>query len=462
MREIRYAGKVSAAMIWGRQPIMDYFRKVDDNVIIGLGDIKGKTDGFPLSSDPGLIAAANGVRIVSSNARLMTLAAWPTLPDPRLENAPVTRQVSSVDPDGLLEYSVVFTDRSLNHMSQRFQQVMRDVSSTLKQVYNAAGVAVVPGGGTYGMEAVARQFAQGRRCLVVRNGWFSYRWSQIFEMGRLPGEEIVLKARPVAEGDQAPFAPPSIDEVVAQIRERRPEMVFAPHVETSSGILLPDDYIKAIAAATHEVGGLFVLDCIASGTLWVDMRACGVDLLISAPQKGWSASPCSALVMFSDTALERIEETTSNSFACDLKKWLQIMRAYENGGHAYHATMPTDALLSFRDTMLETRDYGFDKVREEQIELGRAVRALLAEKGFVSVAAKGFEAPGVVVSYTSDDSIQNGKAFIAQGLQTAAGVPLMCDEPASFKTFRIGLFGLDKLHNVERSVANLRRALESL
>jgi hypothetical protein len=297
MREIRYAGKVSAAMSWGRQPIMDYFRKVDDDVVIGLGDIKGKTDGFPLSSDLGLIAAANGVRIVSSNARLMTLAAWPTLPDPRLENAPVTRQVSSVDPDGLLEYSVVFTDRSLNHMSQRFQQVMRDVSSTLKQVYNAAGVAVVPGGGTYGMEAVARQFAQGRRCLVVRNGWFSYRWSQIFEMGRLPGEEIVLKARPVAEGDQAPFAPPSIDEVVAQIRERRPEMVFAPHVETSSGILLPDDYIKAIAAATHEVGGLFVLDCIASGTLWVDMRACGVDLLISAPQKGWSASPCSALVV---------------------------------------------------------------------------------------------------------------------------------------------------------------------
>lgn len=374
----------------------------------------------------------------------------------------MTRQVSSVDPDGLLEYSVVFTDRSLNHMSQRFQQVMRDVSATLKDVYNAAGVAVVPGGGTYGMEAVARQFARDRRCLVVRNGWFSYRWTQIFEMASLPAEEIVLKARPVTSGDQAPFAPPPIDEVVAQIRERRPDMVFAPHVETSSGILLPDDYLKAVAAATHEVGGLFVLDCIASGTLWVDMQASGVDVLISAPQKGWSASPCSALVMFSERALERIEDTTSNSFACDLKKWLQIMRAYENGGHAYHATMPTDALLGFRDTMLETRDYGFDRVRQEQLELGRAVRALLAEKGFVSVAAEGFEAPGVVVSYTSDDSIQNGKAFSAQGLQTAAGVPLMCDEPAGFKTFRIGLFGLDKLHNVERSVANLRRALDSL
>ncbi len=292
----------------------------------------------------------------------------------------MTRQVSSVDPDGLLEYSVVFTDRSLNHMSQRFQQVMRDVSATLKDVYNAAGVAVVPGGGTYGMEAVARQFARDRRCLVVRNGWFSYRWTQIFEMASLPAEEIVLKARPVTSGDQAPFAPPPIDEVVAQIRERRPDMVFAPHVETSSGILLPDDYLKAVAAATHEVGGLFVLDCIASGTLWVDMQASGVDVLISAPQKGWSASPCSALVMFSERALERIEDTTSNSFACDLKKWLQIMRAYENGGHAYHATMPTDALLGFRDTMLETRDYGFDRVRQEQLELGRAVRALLAEK----------------------------------------------------------------------------------
>ncbi len=370
--------------------------------------------------------------------------------------------VPAVDPDGLLEYSVVFTDRSLNHMSGTFQQVMRDISTNLKDVYQAAAVAVVPGGGTYGMEAVARQFALDKRCLVIRNGWFSYRWTQIFEMGRLPAEETVLKARQATPGDQSPFAPAPIEEVVATIREKKPDVVFAPHVETSAGIILPDDYLRAVADAVHEVGGLFVLDCIASGTVWVDMQACGVDVLISAPQKGWSASPCSALVMLSPLALERIEGTTSNSFACDLKKWLQIMQAYENGGHAYHATMPTDALMQFRDTMLETRDYGFAKVKQEQLDLGRAVRELLKEKGFESVAAQGFEAPGVVVSYTTDENIQNGKAFGAQGLQTAAGVPLMCDEPAGFKTFRIGLFGLDKLHNIDRTVANLRKALEQI
>lgn len=370
--------------------------------------------------------------------------------------------VPAIDPDGLLEYSVVFTDRSLNHMSAAFQQVMRDISTTLKDVYQAAGVAVVPGGGTYGMEAVARQFAQDQRCLVIRNGWFSYRWSQIFEMGRLPADEIVLKARQTGSDAQSPFAPAAIEDVVAQIHSSKPALVFAPHVETSAGIMLPDDYLRAVADAVHEVGGLFVLDCIASGTVWVDMQACGVDILISAPQKGWSASPCSALVMLSPLALQRIESTTSNSFACDLKKWLNIMQAYENGGHAYHATMPTDALLQFRNTMLETRDYGFAKVKEEQLQLGRAVRALFKEKGFASVAAEGFEAPGVVVSYTSDERIQNGKAFAALGLQTAAGVPLMCDEPASFKSFRVGLFGLDKLRNIERTVAHLSDALDAL
>ncbi len=368
----------------------------------------------------------------------------------------------AIDPDGLLEYSVVFTDRSLNHMSQTFQQVMRDISSTLKGVYNAEAVVVVPGGGTFGMESVARQFAQDQTCLVIRNGWFSYRWTQIFEMGRLPAEEIVLKARQTGTDAQSPFAPAPIEDVVAEIHAQKPQVVFAPHVETSAGIILPDDYLRKVAEATHAVGGLFVLDCIASGTIWVDMQDTGVDVLISAPQKGWSASPCSALVMLSERALARLEQTTSSSFAADLKKWHQIMQAYENGGHAYHATMPTDALKQFRDTMLETYDYGFDRVRDEQWELGRAVRALLKEKGFVSVAAEGFEAPGVVVSYTRDDMIHSGKAFLAKGLQTAAGVPLMCDEPASFKTFRIGLFGLDKLHNVERSVANLQQALESL
>lgn len=364
-----------------------------------------------------------------------------------------------VDPDGLLEYSVVFTDRSLNHMSQAFQQVMRDISGTLKSVYNADAVAVVPGGGTYGMEAVARQFATNHKCLVIRNGWFSFRWSQILEMGQISSEVSVLKATPVDDSAQAAFAPAPIETVVQTIADEKPQIVFAPHVETASGMLLPDDYIKAMADAVHAVGGLLVLDCIASGTLWVDMKALGVDVLISAPQKGWSASPCAGLVMLGEEALKRIESTTSTSFACDLKKWLQIMQAYENGGHAYHATMPTDALTKFRDTMKESEKLGFDKLKKQQIELGRRVRDLLSEKGFNSVAAKGFEAPGVVVSYTVDADIHTGKAFLAQGLQVAAGVPLQCDEPADYQTFRIGLFGLDKLANIDRTVAYLDEAL---
>lgn len=374
----------------------------------------------------------------------------------------MSRLVPSIDPEGLYEYSVVFTDRSLNHMSAEFQQVMRDISATLRQVYHADGVALVPGGGTYGMEAVARQFARDQRCLVLRNGWFSYRWSQIFEMAELPSEELVLKARPTGPGAQAPYTPAPIEEVVASIRTQKPAVVFAPHVETASGILLPDDYLRAVADAVHGVGGLFVLDCVASGALWVDMQACGVDVLISAPQKGWSASPGCALVMFSTLALERIEHTRSNSFACDLGKWLQIMRAYEDGGHAYHATLPTDSLKRFRDTMRETADYGFERLRQQQLALGQAVRNLLQERGFASVAAPGFQAPGVVVSYTADDGIHSGRAFAAQGLQTASGVPLMCDEPDGFKTFRIGLFGLDKLMDVEGAVQRLRDALQTL
>jgi aspartate aminotransferase-like enzyme len=367
-----------------------------------------------------------------------------------------------IDPDGLLEYSVVFTDRSLNHMSQAFQQVMRDISTTLKRVYSAEAVVVVPGGGTYGMEAVARQFGGSRKCLVLRNGYFSYRWSQILDMGGIASEAIVLKARRTGEGAQAPFEPAPIEEVVERIEAERPDVVFAPHVETSSGMLLPDDYIGAVADAVHAAGGLFVLDCIASGDLWVDMKARGVDILISAPQKGWSASPCSALVMLGERALARISETTSSSFACDLRKWLEIMQAYENGGHAYHATMPTDALKKFRDTMQETADYGFSRVCDEQLELGRKVRELLVRHGYPSVAAEGFQAPGVVVSYTSDPEIQSGRKFLQQGLQIAAGVPLMCDEPADFRTFRLGLFGLDKLHHVERTVSHLERALSQI
>ena len=159
----------------------------------------------------------------------------------------------------------------------------------------------------------------------------------------------------------------------------------------------------------HAVGGLFVLDCIASGTIWVDMEDSAVDVLISAPQKGWSASPCCGLVMLSPLARERLASTSSSSFACDLKKWSQIMEAYLDGGHAYHATMPTDALRHFRDTVKETEEYGFEKVMAEQLELGQRIRSLLTEKGFVSVAAAGFQAPGVVVSYTDDAEIQTGE-----------------------------------------------------
>lgn len=364
-----------------------------------------------------------------------------------------------VDPDGLLEYSVVYTDRALNHMSKRFQGAMRDISATLKQVYGARSAVIVPGSGTFGMEAVARQFATGKKCLVIRNGWFSFRWTQIFDMGSIPSESIVLKARRIAEGTQSPFAPAPIEEVVATIREHKPDVVFAPHVETSAGMILPDDYLRAVAAAVHEVGGLFVLDCIASGTLWVDMASVGVDVLVSAPQKGWSGSPCCGLVMLSETARARIENTMSSSFACDLRKWLQIMEAYEAGGHAYHATMPTDALVKMRDVMKETEAYGFDRVHQEQRELGTRVRAMMAAKGIRSVAAPGFEAPGVVVSYTEDPDIQNGKKLLAQGLQVAAGVPLQCDEGPDFRTFRVGLFGLDKLHNIDRTVQSLEAAL---
>lgn len=368
----------------------------------------------------------------------------------------------SIDPDGLIEYSVVYTDRSLNHMSQSFQGVMKDISSTLKQVYNAHAMAIVPGSGTYGMEAVARQLATGQKCLVIRNGWFSYRWTQIFEMGQIPSESIVLKARPVTEGHQAAFSPPPLTDVLATIAAEKPQVVFAPHVETSSGMILPDGYLRAVADAVHAVGGLFVLDCIASGTLWVDMQACGIDVLISAPQKGWSASPCCALVMLSEAAQARVEARQSTSFACDLKKWLQIMQAYEQGGHAYHATMPSDALARFRDAMREAEAIGFSTVRNLQQELGDQVRAMLTRKGFKSVAAPGFEAPGVVVCYTDDGQIKNGSKFAAQGLQIAAGVPLQCDEPADFQTFRLGLFGLDKLGNIERSVATLEQALDKV
>ena len=367
--------------------------------------------------------------------------------------------LTDIDPEGLLEYSVVFTDRSLNHMSGKFQDVMTDVSATLRKIYGASAVALVPGGGTYGMEAVARQLATGRKCLVVRNGWFSYRWSQIFEAGGIPAEERVLKARPVDGSPRPAYAPAPIEDVIAAIEEFCPDLVFAPHVETASGMILPDDYLRKVAETVRRTGGLFVLDCIASGTVWVDMAEIGIDVLLSAPQKGWSASPCGALVMLSERARSAVRESRSTSFAADLGKWLQIMEAYENGGHAYHATMPTDAIVRFHAAMQETEAWGFDRARAAQLELGGRVRRLLSQRGFKSLAASGFEAPGVIVSYTDDPDIQNGARFMRAGLQTAAGVPLMCDEPDDFRTFRIGLFGLDKLENVDRAVANLENAL---
>lgn len=367
-----------------------------------------------------------------------------------------------VDPDGLLEYSVVYTDRALNHMSQSFQMVMRDISTILKAVYRADSAIVVPGSGTYGMESVARQFAQGQKCLVIRNGWFSFRWSQIFEMGDIPSQEIVMKARQLEDAVQAPFAPAPIEEVVASIKQEQPALVFAPHVETSSGMILPDDYIAALADAVHAVGGMLVLDCIASGTLWVDMQALGVDVLISAPQKGWSGPPCCGLVMLSALALSRLDETESNSFAMDLKKWQQIMQAYVDGGHAYHATMPTDALRQFRDVMLEAKAFGFAELKQRQQALGDRVRAMLKQRGIQSVAAEGFGAPGVVVSYTSDADINSGKKFVTEGVQIAAGVPLMCDERDDFQTFRLGLFGLDKLQDIDQAVARLETVIETV
>ena len=367
-----------------------------------------------------------------------------------------------VDPDGLLEFSVVYTDRALNHMSRRFVGVMQDILATLKEVYRAHTAVLVPGSGTFGMEAVARQFANREKVLIVRNGWFSYRWSQIFDAGGLGGGAVVCQARRQGDGPQAPWAPCPASEVAAAIRAERPKVVFAPHVETASGILLPDDYLRTVSDAAHEVGALFVLDCVASGAMWVDMEKTGVDVLISAPQKGWSGSPCCAMVMLSARAREAIEQTQSSSFSCDLKKWMQIAEGYEKGQHAYHTTMPPDALVRLRAVMLETRDYGFAKVRDEQIALGAKVRALLQARGFPSVAAAGYEAPGVVVSYTTDPGIQSGKKFAEAGLQTASGVPLQCGEGADFQTFRLGLFGLEKWHNVDRTVGHLAAALDQV
>lgn len=368
-----------------------------------------------------------------------------------------------IDPEGLLEYSVVYTDRALNHMSKVFQQVMTDLSRELKSVYNADAVAIVPGSGTYGMEAVAAQLAQDQDCLIIRNGWFSYRWTQILEKGNIAKSSTVLTADRTEDTEAPkPFAPVDIDTAVAKIKEQKPAIVFAPHVETSAGIILPEDYIKALAEATHSVGGLLVIDCIASGCVWLDMKALGIDVLISAPQKGWSSTPCAGLVMLSDAAVKKVDSTESNSFSLDLKQWLNIMRAYENGGHAYHATMPTDSLRQFRDTINEAKKVGFDTLCDAQWELGDRVRKVLEDKGIESVAADGFKAPGVVVSYTERDDMHKGSAFAEAGMQIAAGVPLKVGEPDSFKTFRLGLFGLDKLTDIDGAVERFESVLEKV
>ena len=374
---------------------------------------------------------------------------------------PALRQ--DIDPNGLLEYSVVYTDRALNHMSKAFQQVMNDLSSDLKSVYNADAVVIVPGSGTYGMEAVARQLANDEDCLIIRNGWFSYRWTQILEKGKIAKSSTVLTANRADDSESPkPFAPVDIDVAVAKIREEKPAVVFAPHVETSSGIILSDDYIKALSEAVHSVGGLLVIDCIASGCVWLDMKALGIDVLISAPQKGWSSTPGAGLVMLSDTVVKKVDSTESDSFSIDLKQWLNIMRAYENGGHAYHATMPTDSLRQFRDAVNEAKAIGFDKLCDAQWTLGRRIREVLEAKGVESVAAEGFKAPGVVVSYTDRDDMHKGSAFAEIGVQIAAGVPLKVGEPDNFKTFRLGLFGLDKLTDIDGTVARFETALNKV
>ena len=362
----------------------------------------------------------------------------------------------------LQEFSVVFNDRSLNSMSSSFQQVMRGLHAGLTEAYNAQSCVIIPGGGSYAMEAVARQFARNEKVLVIRNGWFSYRWSQIFDQGVTPSHAEIVRARPdTPEADQQ-FSPAPIDEIIASIHAEKPRVVVSPHVETSAGLLMPDEYLTQIAKAAHEVGALFILDCVASGALWVDMKQVGVDVLITAPQKGWTSTPCAGLVMLSQSGVDRLMDTQSDSFVLDVKKWHQIMTAYLDGGHAYHATMPTDGLAHFYEALLEIKAFGFQKAKDAQIELGQRLRLIMEQRGFKSLAADGFKSPSVIVSHTTRDDFKNGAAFAKEGVQIAAGVPLECGESALFKTFRIGLFGLDKLADIDGTIANFSSVLDQL
>lgn len=365
------------------------------------------------------------------------------------------------------EYSVIHTNRSLNLMSDPFQRVMRDLNALLKTTYNADKVAIIPGSGTFGMEAVARQFATDEHVMVIRNGWFSYRWTEIFDMGDIPKSHTVLKATPVdpsTDQQHYQYAPYPVDEVVAKIYEERPSTLFCPHVETSTGIILPDDYIQKISAAMHDIGGLLVLDCIASGTVWADMKDLGVDVVISAPQKGWTGPCCAGLVMMSERAHSKLETTKETSFAMSLKRWSAIMDTYEAGGFGYHTTMPTDALRDFHEISVETLKIGLPQLKQDQNELGKLARAELDKRGLRSVAAPGFEAPGVLV-YHSPSDVANPEMmnkFKKNNLQIAMGVPWALDEPEGMKTFRMGLFGLDKLGDINGTVDTLTSALDPI
>ena len=366
-------------------------------------------------------------------------------------------------------------------MSDPFQTVMRDLNTCLQTTYQADKVAIIPGSGTFGMEAVMRQFAREEHVLVIRNGWFSFRWTEIADMGgivngiSIPKSHTVLKARPVERADQdtqdtcphpqyAQYAPYPIDDVIERVHAERPAVLFAPHVETSTGMMLSDDYIRKAAAAMHEVGGLFVLDCIASGTVWADMKDLGVDVVISAPQKGWTGPACAALVMMSERAVAKMERTDEDSFSLSLKRWSSIMDLYERRGFGYHTTMPTDALRDFHEVTVETMRYGMAELKAAQLELGATARELLDSRGLTSVAAPGSEAPGVLVYYSPrgvDNPLMMTR-FKNHGLQIAMGVPWRIDEPHGTRTFRLGLFGLDKMKNIPGTVGKLEKALDAV
>lgn len=374
-----------------------------------------------------------------------------------------------VDPKGLREFSVVYTDRSLNHMSETFCKTMQSVNTEMKTLYNAEQLVIVPGGGTYGMESVARQFGPGRNAMVLRNGLFSYRWTQIFDQAkgalcknRTPA---VFTAGRQGPGKNSPFAPYPIDEIVGIIQKEKPGLVMAPHVETSTGIILPNDYLAKLGEAVRSVDGLFVLDCIASGSVWVDLKQLSVDVAVMAPQKSWSSTPCAALILLGERGLRSLEsqkDSTSDSFSLNLHKWWCVMRKYEEGAHMYHATMPTDGIRKFHDFLHELKAFGFERAEKAQWEIGRGVRSILKNEGFQSVAAEGFEAPGVVVSYAPNDDFATGKAFLKQGVQVAAGVPLFLNEGVEFKAFRIGLFGLDKLQSPSKVINDFEQIMKNI